>query len=232
MLGASFGSARGGFGRDNNCRKSTKKKILSRGPGSCAFSSVEPQEADLVARLRRGETAALNEVYSRHHARIWAFLVRLSGRRDLAEDLFQETWVAVARDAATLREDTDLRAWLFTVARNRYRTYRRWAVLDVARLFELGREPERHAPSPDHEVEARVSAARAEAALGSLSTEHREALLLVVGEGLEAAQAGVVLGLSAEAVRQRVRRARQALAEAVEKGQRDSAPRREKGGQR
>lgn len=174
-----------------------------------------------MTRLRRGDTAALNEVYARHHARIWSFLLRLCGRRALAEDLFQETWLALARDAPGLREDTDVRAWLFTVARNRYRSHRRWAVLDVARLFELGREPERLAPPPDQEVEARAAAARAEAALASLSPEHREVLLLVVGEGMEAAQAGAVLGLGAEAVRQRLRRARLALAEAAEKGKSD-----------
>lgn len=193
---------------------------------------MDAEEAEIVARLRRGDTAALNEVYARHHARIWSFLLRLCGRRHVAEDLFQETWVAVARDAAGVREDTDLRAWLFTVARNRYRSYRRWAVLDIARIFELGREPERHAPAPDQEVEARVSAARAEVALASLSSEHREVLLLVVGEGMEAAQAGGILGLTAEAVRQRVRRARVALAEAVEKGNSHPVPRREKGAQR
>lgn len=192
---------------------------------------MDVEEADLVARLRRGDTAALTEAYALHQERIWSFLLRLCGRRHLAEDLFQETWLALARDAAGLREDTDLRAWLFTVARNRYRSHRRWAFLDVTRLFELGREPERHAPPPDQEFEARVAAGRAEQALASISAEHREVLLLVVGEGLEAAQAGAILGLSAEAVRQRVRRARLALAEAAEKGKSDPVRRREMGAQ-
>jgi RNA polymerase sigma-70 factor (ECF subfamily) len=193
---------------------------------------VDAGEADLVARLRRGDAAALSEVYSRHHGRIWSFLLRLCGRRHLAEDLFQETWLAAARDAGGLREDTDLRAWLFTVARNRYRSHRRWALLDVARLFELGREPERHAPPIDDEVAARFSAGRAEAALASLSSEQREILLLVVGEGLEAAQAGAILGLTPEAVRQRLRRARLALAEAVEKGESIPVLRRGTGAER
>lgn len=193
---------------------------------------MDAGEAALVARLRRGDTAALNEAYARHHGRIWSFLLRLCGRRHVAEDLFQETWLALARDAAGLREDTDLRAWLFTVARNRYRSHRRWALLDVARIFELGREPERHAPPPDEAAEARVSAGHAEAALASLSSDQREVLLLVVGEGLEAAQAGEVLGLTAEAVRQRVRRARLALAEAVEKRKSDPVHRRGTGAER
>jgi RNA polymerase sigma-70 factor, ECF subfamily len=150
---------------------------------------ADADAALLVERLRGGDGRALADLYARYHERIWSFLLRLSGRRHLAEDLFQETWLAVARGAGRLRDDTDLRAWLFTVARNRYRSYRRWAVLDVARLFELGSEPAPHALAPDQEAEARAAAARAEAAFVQLSDPHREVLLLVVGEELDATQA-------------------------------------------
>jgi RNA polymerase sigma factor (sigma-70 family) len=75
-------------------------------------------------------------------------------------------------------------------------------------------------------AEARAAAARAEAAFAQLSDAHREVLLLVVGEGLDAPQAGVVLGLSPEAVRQRLRRARMELAEAAAQGEAKSAGRR------
>lgn len=187
---------------------------------------VDPGESQLVERLREGDGRALADVYQRYHERIWSFLLRLSGRRHLAEDLFQETWLAVARDAGKLREDTDLRAWLFTVARNRHRSYRRWAVLDIARLLEFGSAPAGHALPPDQEAEARAATERAEAAFARLSAAHREVLLLVVGEGLDATRAGAVLGLSPEAVRQRLRRARVELAEAVEQKDSVSAERR------
>jgi RNA polymerase sigma-70 factor, ECF subfamily len=187
---------------------------------------VDADEALLVERLRRGDGRALADVYARYHERIWAFLLRLSGRRHLAEDLFQETWLAVARGAGRLRDDTDLRAWLFTVARNRHRSYRRWALLDIARLFELSSGPAEHALAPDQDAEARRAAARTEAAFAKLSDAHREVLLLVVGEGLDATRAGVVLGLSPEAVRQRLRRARMELAEAAAQGEAKSAVRR------
>lgn len=189
---------------------------------------MDADEAQLVERLRRGDGRALADLYARYHERIWSFLLRLSGRRHLAEDLFQETWLAVARGAARLRVDTDLRAWLFTVARNRHRSYRRWAVLDIARLLELGSLPAQQALAPDREVEVRTTAARAEAAFAELTDAHREVLLLVVGEELDATQAGAVLGLSPEAVRQRLRRARIELANAVARGEAKSAGRRER----
>ena len=187
---------------------------------------MDADEALLVERLHGGDGRALADVYARYHERIWFFLLRLSGRRHLAEDLFQETWLAVARGAGRLRDDTDLRAWLFTVARNRHRSYRRWAALDIARLFELGSGPVEHAFAPDQDAEARAAAARTEAAFAQLSDAHREVLLLVVGDGLDATQAGAVLGLSPEAVRQRLRRARMELAEAAAQGDAKSAVRR------
>jgi RNA polymerase sigma-70 factor (ECF subfamily) len=187
---------------------------------------VDADEALLVERLRGGDGRALAEVYARYHERIWSFLLRLTRRRHLAEDLFQETWLAVARGAGRLRADTDLRAWLFTVARNRHRSYRRWAVLDIARLLELGSGPAEHALALDQEAEVRAAVARAEAAFAQLSHAHREVLLLVVGEGLDATQAGAVLGLSPVAVRQRLRRARVELAEAAARGEAKSAGRR------
>ncbi len=187
---------------------------------------MDEDESLLVGRLRRGDGRALAEVYARYHERIWSFLLRLSGRQHLAEDLFQETWLAVTRGARRLRDDTDLRAWLFTVARNRHRSYRRWAVLDIARVLELGSGPPQHALAPDQDAEARAEAARAEAAFAQLSDAHREVLLLVVGEGLDATQTGAVLGLSPEAVRQRLRRARMKLAEAAAQGEAKWAGRR------
>ena len=99
-------------------------------------------------------------------------------------------------------------------------------MLDIARLFELGSRPAEHALAPDQDAQARAEAARTEAAFAQLSDAHREVLLLVVGEGLDATQAGAVLGLSPEAVRQRLRRARMELAEAAEQGEAKSAGRR------
>jgi RNA polymerase sigma-70 factor (ECF subfamily) len=176
-----------------------------------------PSDAALVAGLRRREQPAFDAVYARYHARIHRFLLRLSGRRDVAEDLFQEAWLSVARAAGDLAPDTDLCAWLFTVARNRYRSYRRWALLDTSRLAELALEPEDPGPDPDRDAAARAEAAAVSRAFDRLSPSHREVLLLAGVEGLEPARIGEVLGLRPDAVRQRLHRARAELAARLEK---------------
>ncbi len=180
-------------------------------------SPAPTTDAALVAGLRRREQAAFDAVYARYHARIHRFLLRLSGRRDVAEDLFQEAWLSVARGAGDLAEDTDLSAWLFTVARNRYRSWRRWALLDTSRLAELAQEPEGASPLPDRDVAARAAAAAVARAFERLSASHREVLLLAGVEGMEPARIGEVLGLRPNAVRQRLHRARAELATRLEK---------------
>ncbi|NUP11933.1 MAG: RNA polymerase sigma factor [Polyangiaceae bacterium] len=178
---------------------------------------MEARDAALVDGLRRRDPAAFDALYARHEPAIFRFLWRLSGRRDVAEDLFQETWLSVARHAERLTDDTDIVAWLFTIARNRYRSYRRWALLDLTRIAELGREPVDDVRSPEHDVDARNSAAAVSRALGRLSATHREVLLLAVVEGLAPRQVAAVLGLTPEAVRQRLHRARAELTSKLER---------------
>lgn len=176
-----------------------------------------PSDAELAARLQRRDPRAFDAVYARFHPRVFRFLVRLAGRRDVAEDLFQDTWLAVARHADRLVEGTDLAAWLFTIARNRYRSHRRWAVLDLARAALLSRESESAAPAPEGLAGARAEVAALEAALASVSAAHREVLLLCAVEELETAQVAGILGIREEAVRKRLSRARAELATCIEK---------------
>jgi RNA polymerase sigma-70 factor (ECF subfamily) len=186
------------------------------------------EELALVRALRAGESRAFDAVYARHRARVFSFLLRLSGRRDVAEDLLQETFLRLATHAPALAPDTVLAAWLFTVARNLWRSHRRWRLLDAARLRELGLWPGSHdaAPGPLALAEAAQTNARLEGALAALPETYREVLLLVAVERLEPQQAAAVLGLRDDALRQRLSRARAMLADALETTERSDAVKR------
>ena len=94
----------------------------------------------LVGNLRAGDRQALREAVTLHGPRLYGFLLKLTGRRHLADDLFQETWLALAKHAPRLAEDTRLDAWLITVGRNAYRSHLRLRFVDLSRLFApLGR---------------------------------------------------------------------------------------------
>ncbi len=173
----------------------------------------------LVAGLRRGETGAFDRVYSTYHGRIFSFLLRLSGRRDTAEDLAQETWLKLAKAAPGLREDTTLAPFLFTVARNAFVSHRRWALLDLSRIVTFGLEAMSapvSEPSPETSHESARAIALLEAALQQLPVVSREVLLLVGVEGIEQEEVAGMLGLSYDALRQRLSRARAQLTAAME----------------
>lgn len=179
----------------------------------------EAPDRELVDRLRRGDAAAFDRVYSTYHPRLFSFLLRLSGRRDTAEDLAQETWLKLAKAAPGLREDTTLAPFLFTVARNAFMSHRRWAMLDLSRIVTFGLDAVSSATSeatPETHHERARAIALLEAALQSLPVAAREVLLLVGVEGMEQEEVAKVLGLSYDALRQRLSRARAQLAESME----------------
>jgi RNA polymerase sigma-70 factor (ECF subfamily) len=153
---------------------------------------------------------AFEQTYAELRAPLYSFLVRLSGRADVAEDLAQEMWLRFARHAHLLDEP---RPWLFTVARNLYRSYRRWAVLDADRLRELGFWPRGAVESPFERLCSSEGERALERALASLPIREREIVLLCGPGGVEPVQAAAIVGISAEAFRQRLARARGKLRE-------------------
>jgi RNA polymerase sigma-70 factor (ECF subfamily) len=174
-------------------------------------------EADLVGRLRRGDREAFLEVYQTYRERLFGFLLRLTKRRDLAEDLLQETWLRLARSAHKLAPETALAPWLYTVARNAHTSYRRWSMLDLSRLVALRRESDVLAAIDlDRRTDAAKALVKVERALAQLSVADRELLLLVGVEGFEPDAAAAILGVTAVAFRQRLSRARARLDRRIE----------------
>jgi RNA polymerase sigma-70 factor (ECF subfamily) len=176
---------------------------------------LDVDDAEILAGLRRSDPAALGHAYAKYRARVYAFLLRLSGRREVADDLLHDTWIKLARAAPRLREDTTLLSWLFTVARNEFTSYRRWALLDVTRLLSFGAEQLDEVLSPEEHAEGAARLASLERALLALPAASREVLLLVAVEGIEQEEVARILGISYVALRQRLSRARAELAQHV-----------------
>jgi RNA polymerase sigma-70 factor (ECF subfamily) len=171
-------------------------------------------ELGLVVRLRAGDASAFDAVHHSFNRPLFNFLARLSRRRDVAEDLLEETWLRLVARAHTLDGDTRLGPWLFTVARNLYLSYCRSRFLEDS-YATLGidiRTFESKAPSPFDATAASETAQRIEDALASLPLIYREVLLLVGVEGFSPREAAEVCGITPEAMRQRLSRARALLA--------------------
>jgi RNA polymerase sigma-70 factor (ECF subfamily) len=165
--------------------------------------------------LRRLEPGAIDAVFDAYGARLNGFLRRMGASVEVAEELVQETFVRLVRHAPRLADDTRVGAWLYTVARNLWISHRRWAWVDGTRLLELARGARGGAPTPAELHDAGETHARVERAVAALPAPQREVFLLVVGEGLDPAEAAAVLGLTPEAARQRLARARRAVEESL-----------------
>lgn len=176
---------------------------------------AESGGAALIAGLAASDAPtferAFRAAYGAHRQVVFGFLLRLAGNTDTAADLFQNVWIKLARHRQRLRPDTELRAWLCTVARHEYLSYRRAQLLDLSRVLALGREP---APDPTEHDPRLIEV---NAALRRLSDTDREVLLATSVDGLSLRQAAAVLGVTEPALRQRLVRARRRLEAAIER---------------
>jgi RNA polymerase sigma-70 factor (ECF subfamily) len=191
---------------------------MSRASVSRVNVNVEREtELTLVERLRRGDAGAFDAVYAAFNSRLFTFLLRLSRRRDVAEDLLEETWLRLVKHAPRLCADTRLAPWLFTVARNLHVSFNRSRMLEDAAASLIALWPyslERSSPfeaAAASELERRI-----EQALAAMPSASREVLLLVGVAGMDHADAADVCGITPEALRQRLHRARETLSKALE----------------
>jgi RNA polymerase sigma-70 factor (ECF subfamily) len=170
-------------------------------------------EDGLVERVRAGDEAAFDAIYAAFNGRLLGFLVRLSRSREIAAELLEETWLRFVRHAHRLQPDTRLGPWLFTVARNLHVSHCRARAFESDVLASLTLWPEPHRDTPFELLARSEFEDRLERALGELPVMLREALLLVAVEGMRPSEAAGVCGISADAMRQRLKRARALLAE-------------------
>ena len=174
-------------------------------------------ELDLVARLRQGDASAFDAVYAAYNRRLFAFVARLARSRDIAEDLVEETWLRVVRQARRLQPDTRLAPWLFTVARNLYLSYCRSRMIEDAYRIDVEASwPVVRFHSPFEDAAVTELERQLESAISQLPLVYREVLLLVGVEGLRPSEAAAVCGVSPEAMRQRLSRARALLAQLLD----------------
>ncbi len=189
------------------------------GPARVSTAVDRDSELALVERLRQGDADAFDDVYAAFNTRLFTFLVRLSRRRDVAEDLLEETWLRLVKHARRLRADTRLGPWLFTVARNLHASHNRSRMLEdsaAASLIALWPYSlERSSPfeaAAASELERRI-----ERALAAMPAASREVLLLVGVAGLDHSDAADIYGITPGAFRQRLHRARETLAKVLER---------------
>lgn len=180
----------------------------------------------LLVRAQAGDRAALEALLARHRNGVYRYGLRVCRTTEDAEDAVQEALWAATRAIRTFRgAATSIAAWLFTIVRHQcYRLLDRHrrdeeqrhasAVLHgAARGGEEGGtdDPACFQPSVEDEAIAREQRERLALALAGLEPSYREVILLRDVEGLSAPEAAAALGISVEALKSRLYRARVTL---------------------
>ncbi|MSQ31509.1 MAG: sigma-70 family RNA polymerase sigma factor [Dehalococcoidia bacterium] len=183
---------------------------------------ADPALDDLVRRAQRGDLAAFNAIVLRTQDAVYGLALRMLARREAAEDVTQEAFVAAWRRIDTFRGGS-FRSWLFTIAANRARDELRRGVRRPATSLDAAHDdpdrtdidPPDRDPGPQAAAEQAEMRAALEAALAELPPDWREVVVLSDIHGLDYAEIAQVTGVALGTVKSRLSRARARLREVV-----------------
>lgn len=194
------------------------------------ISAIESGESEalgsdevLMQAYSAGDQLAFAELYHRQEQRLFGFLERRlpPGRKHFAADLFQKTWLQVHRSRQEFEPGRGFGAWFFTIALNVLRDFVGKASFRLDVGLEGDGQEQAHGNIPsDEDVEAglliRERLQLAEEFLSRLPVSQREILLMSEWDGLSAREIGGVVGLSENAARQALFRAKRRMKELLQ----------------
>ncbi len=186
-----------------------------------AAREVERENAAIARGLKRQDPELLDHLIETYQHRLMRYLMFLTSKREVAEDLFQEVWIRVLRRGAQYNGKARFDTWIFTIARN--------LVIDLSRkrtmasLDEMreGGEDERpfeiaeESPSPLDQYEFKENAAELAQVLQGLEPSYREVLTLRFHEEMSLDQIATLTRAPLSTVKSRLYRGLAALKPAL-----------------
>jgi len=171
-------------------------------------------DEQLVALFRAGSDAAFSVIHDRYRQRLFAYARQmLGGSRQDAEDALQDVFLRAYGSLRGTDRPVSLRAWLYRVAHNRCIDHLRKPVPPAVDLFDTSRKP---LHDPITESERREDLRQLIDDVRRLPDQQRSALLMREMDGMSYAELSEALGVSLQAVKSLLVRARIGLVEAVE----------------
>jgi RNA polymerase sigma-70 factor (ECF subfamily) len=176
-------------------------------------------DAALLGRISQGDEDAMASFYREHGRVVLAQVLLVVGERVLAEEIVQDTMLAVWRGAGSFRGESSVRSWVIAIARRQTRDQLRGRRLRVVDDAFLADQPGQ-GPGPEVTALDRAELAEVKGAIRELASPHRELLGLVFGSGLSLPEVAGVLEIPVGTVKSRLTAARTALGRVLnEKGQ-------------
>ena len=185
-------------------------------PGGAAALAPAPvavaitDDATLMLRYRDGDARAFELLYERHKGPLYRYLQRMCGRREVADDLFQEVWSKVIASRSRYEARAQFNTFLFRIAHN--------CAVDY---FRRSRRPQENAAQDVDEIAEEIGAAEHERpdaalseaqvrsdfrrALAELPPEQRDVFVLYEESGLTLEEIGRITGVAMETAKSRLR---------------------------
>jgi RNA polymerase sigma-70 factor (ECF subfamily) len=212
-------AARDCSGRRAQCLRSA---LMSSSDPGTANDASPPGDAELLRRYIAGEFVAFERLYDAHDRHCFGFIRRMLAGADeaTAEDLHQEVWLAVARQAASFDESkARFVTWLFTIARHKVMDHFRKATGVVRLAGDLGEHgmaalddlPDAPELSPERVVQNKQLAAALLREVQALPFAQRETFILFAHHELSLEAVAEITKVGLETAKSRLRYARQTL---------------------
>lgn len=165
------------------------------------------EDRELISRVAAGDEAAFRQLYERYGDRVFRYALTLVRNLHLAEEVVQETMVAIWRGAGSFKGGSRVSTWIFGIARNQAHALLR-------REVRGERVPEESLTLPDP-AEAVEREDRVLSALAKLPPDQREVVVLAFYEGLSYREIARLLGVLEGTVKSRMHFAKRKLREAL-----------------
>jgi RNA polymerase sigma-70 factor, ECF subfamily len=146
-----------------------------------------------------------------HLPHVYRFALRLTGSRQEAEDLTQDTFLRAWRRREHLRDANALRVWLFTIAKNLWNDRLRHKGRLPTSVESLQEDHRSTAVTADHKLIVREDVGRVLEVMDSLPSRQREVLHLHACDGFSLGEIATVLGISVDAAKASLCEARKRL---------------------
>lgn len=180
------------------------------------MENEQATEQQLLAAAQTGDRRALEQLLEKYQRHVYRFGMKMCGDPEDAQEILQDTLLQVARSLKDFRGASSVTTWLYTIARSFCIKRRRRSKFAPEREESLEAVAEAHAVpdagrGPDEQVAGKQVERVLDRAIRSLEPMYREVLVLRDVEGLAAPEVAEVLGISVEAVKSRLHRARVAV---------------------
>lgn len=201
--------------------KPTASLAEPEAPKVARLVSAPDDDVRLVSRVAEGDDGAFEELVVRYQNRIFAFCLRMLGDRLEAEDVAQDVFLTLYRNAGEFRGESQFSTWLFRIAKNqtlnRIKYLERRGRSQKRSLDDIaddgpGAIADQSVTRQDDHLAERQQAAIVQEAIGTLAEDHRAVVVLRDMEDLSYEEISEITGLPIGTVKSRIHRGRTALA--------------------